>query len=234
VEFLQRLLSERTTFSKSTEKEKEKEVFEPSTKGEGGEEEKKERKLIEEGEEKKVRNSDEWYKSRLAMLEKTAAYKKIENSWKSLPIYSFREEILEKLSKSSVLIVSGETGSGKTTQIPKFILQQLISQGQSSTWSILCTQPRRITATSVRNEERNEEKKSCPLLTFFFFFRKRLQKEFLLNLEKLKELEREILLLDIKFVWRARRVPRQSCCFAQLESFFDDCKRTLTCSASLT
>jgi HrpA-like RNA helicase len=42
----------------------------------------------------------------------------------TLPIVKKKQEILEKLRKNRVLIISGDTGCGKTTQVPKYIIQQ--------------------------------------------------------------------------------------------------------------
>jgi len=62
-----------------------------------------------------------------------------------LPITSKKDEIIEKIIKNNVVIISGETGSGKTTQIPKF----LIKAGLGINGMIGCTQPRRIAAINV-------------------------------------------------------------------------------------
>lgn len=50
---------------------------------------------------------------------------------------------------SQVVIISGETGCGKTTQIPQFILESEIESVRGVPCSIICTQPRRISAMSV-------------------------------------------------------------------------------------
>jgi ATP-dependent helicase HrpA len=62
-----------------------------------------------------------------------------------LPISTRREEILEVIRRSQVVVVAGETGSGKTTQLPKMCLDA----GLAETGVIGCTQPRRVAATSV-------------------------------------------------------------------------------------
>ena len=62
-----------------------------------------------------------------------------------LPITDKKDEIIDFISKNQVLIISGETGSGKTTQIPKYC----IAAGRGVDGKIGCTQPRRIAATTV-------------------------------------------------------------------------------------
>jgi ATP-dependent RNA helicase HrpA len=63
----------------------------------------------------------------------------------NLPITAKKKEIIEAIKKNSVIIISGETGSGKTTQIPKFCL----AAGRGIRGMIGCTQPRRIAAINV-------------------------------------------------------------------------------------
>lgn len=48
-----------------------------------------------------------------------------------------------------VLVISGETGCGKTTQLPQYILEEEIARLCGAHCSIICTQPRRISAISV-------------------------------------------------------------------------------------
>lgn len=62
-----------------------------------------------------------------------------------LPISSRADEIVELLGKHQVIILAGETGSGKTTQIPKMCL----AAGGGTRGQIACTQPRRVAALSV-------------------------------------------------------------------------------------
>lgn len=62
-----------------------------------------------------------------------------------LPICAKKDEIIAKISAHQVVIISGETGSGKTTQLPKFCL----AAGRGIDGVIGCTQPRRIAAITV-------------------------------------------------------------------------------------
>ncbi|XP_076990146.1 putative ATP-dependent RNA helicase DHX57 isoform X2 [Tamandua tetradactyla] len=67
----------------------------------------------------------------------------------SLPAWEERETILKLLSKHQVLVISGMTGCGKTTQIPQFILDDSLNGPPEKVANIICTQPRRISAISV-------------------------------------------------------------------------------------
>ncbi|KAH7715745.1 RNA helicase-like splicing factor (HRH1) [Aphelenchoides avenae] len=65
----------------------------------------------------------------------------------ALPIYRYRDQIMETMRKSQVVIIRAGTGSGKTTQLPQFPLelwQALDLQGQQVPGLIGCTQPRVI------------------------------------------------------------------------------------------
>src|SRR5690348_1703385 len=62
-----------------------------------------------------------------------------------LPISAHVDELARAIEEHPVVIVAGETGSGKTTQLPKICL----AMGRGSSGQIGCTQPRRIAATSV-------------------------------------------------------------------------------------
>ncbi|XP_043253836.1 ATP-dependent DNA/RNA helicase DHX36 isoform X1 [Colletes gigas] len=66
-----------------------------------------------------------------------------------LPTYHKKSEILQLIKENQVVVISGETGCGKTTQIAQFILDDQIEDGNGSTTRIICTQPRRISAISV-------------------------------------------------------------------------------------
>mmetsp|Transcript_69078 Transcript_69078/g.202239 ORF Transcript_69078/g.202239 Transcript_69078/m.202239 type:complete len:711 (-) Transcript_69078:184-2316(-) len=63
----------------------------------------------------------------------------------ALPVHGFRKEIIEAVKQHQVVVLVGETGSGKTTQVPQF----LHSAGFSRRGVIAVTQPRRIAAISV-------------------------------------------------------------------------------------
>ena len=62
---------------------------------------------------------------------------------KTLPAWEAKKNILKLFNENQIIIIQGETGSGKTTQIPQFLLQDGYNKG------IAVTQPRRVAAQSV-------------------------------------------------------------------------------------
>ncbi|XP_014282264.1 pre-mRNA-splicing factor ATP-dependent RNA helicase DHX16 isoform X2 [Halyomorpha halys] len=70
----------------------------------------------------------------------------IEETQKSLPVYKFKEELVQAITDHQILIIEGETGSGKTTQIPQYLYQAGFTDDGKK---IGCTQPRRVAAMSV-------------------------------------------------------------------------------------
>ncbi|VFQ61459.1 unnamed protein product [Cuscuta campestris] len=68
---------------------------------------------------------------------------------KSLPSYKEKERMLQAIACNQVVVISGETGCGKTTQLPQYILESEIESGRGAFCSIICTQPRRISAMAV-------------------------------------------------------------------------------------
>jgi len=71
---------------------------------------------------------------------------------KQLPIYHHQDEILDALKNNQVIIITGETGSGKTTQLPKICLKA----GRGRKKPIICTQPRRIAAITISQKVAQE------------------------------------------------------------------------------
>lgn len=75
----------------------------------------------------------------------------------TLPIYKLRDDLIKAVTENQILIVIGETGSGKTTQITQYLAEAgFINRGR-----IGCTQPRRVAAMSVA--KRVAEEYGCRL-----------------------------------------------------------------------
>jgi ATP-dependent RNA helicase DHX29 len=94
-------------------------------------------------------------------MEKTStpAFQYMVQSRMQLPIWTFKNEILSTLDSHRALIICSETGSGKSTQIPSFILEHEMLSGRPC--KIYVTEPRRISAISLArrvSEELGESK----------------------------------------------------------------------------
>jgi pre-mRNA-splicing factor ATP-dependent RNA helicase DHX16 len=72
--------------------------------------------------------------------------KTIEEKRKTLPVYSYRQTFLDAVKEYQVLIIVGETGSGKTTQLPQYLYEDGYCKNGMK---VGCTQPRRVAAMSV-------------------------------------------------------------------------------------
>lgn len=92
---------------------------------------------------------DDYLKSDLQSKKSDLKYKEMLKFREKLPSYGKKKELVELINSNRVLVVSGETGCGKTTQVTQFILDDYINRGVGSTCRIVCTQPRRISAISV-------------------------------------------------------------------------------------
>uniref|UniRef100_A0A8D8F423 RNA helicase n=1 Tax=Culex pipiens TaxID=7175 RepID=A0A8D8F423_CULPI len=73
-----------------------------------------------------------------------------------LPIAAIRDRIMEAINDNPVVLIRGNTGCGKTTQIAQFILEDYINSGQGAYCNVAVTQPRRISAISVAERIANE------------------------------------------------------------------------------
>jgi len=70
------------------------------------------------------------------------------NNKKRLPIERYRDVILNYIKNNQVLVIAGETGCGKTTQVPKYIFEDYEKRNDNSL-NMIITQPRRIAAVSI-------------------------------------------------------------------------------------
>ena len=77
------------------------------------------------------------------------AKKSMQETRRSLPIFAYRESLLDAIRDHQVIIIEGETGSGKTTQIPQYLYEGGYTKINGEKKKIGCTQPRRVAAMSV-------------------------------------------------------------------------------------
>uniref|UniRef100_A0A3Q3D4I7 ATP-dependent DNA/RNA helicase DHX36 n=1 Tax=Hippocampus comes TaxID=109280 RepID=A0A3Q3D4I7_HIPCM len=91
---------------------------------------------------------DESLKRDLQSKKTHPKYKEMLMFREKLPSYG-KKELVRLINSNQVLVVSGETGCGKTTQVTQFILDDHIKRGMGSMCRVVCTQPRRISAISV-------------------------------------------------------------------------------------
>ncbi|KAI5309851.1 hypothetical protein KEM55_002281, partial [Ascosphaera atra] len=103
------------------------------------------------GDEKMMTTEQRVFQQQLDAAEKKAAT--IEETRKSLPIYQFRDDLIQAMEDHQILIIVGETGSGKTTQIPQYLHEAGYTKGGMK---IGCTQPRRVAAMSVASRVAEE------------------------------------------------------------------------------
>uniref|UniRef100_A0A182VRY0 RNA helicase n=1 Tax=Anopheles minimus TaxID=112268 RepID=A0A182VRY0_9DIPT len=95
------------------------------------------------------------------------AYKEMLKVRRKLPAWTKMAEIINLMESHQILVISGETGCGKSTQVPQFLLDDWLLQSAKAQSKeplrhveIICTQPRRLSAIGVAErvaEERNEK-----------------------------------------------------------------------------
>jgi HrpA-like RNA helicase len=73
-----------------------------------------------------------------------------------LPAWKLADTIVSAVNANQVTIISGETGSGKSTQSVQFVLDDMIARGFGSQANIICTQPRRISALGLADRVADE------------------------------------------------------------------------------
>ncbi|KAG2129133.1 P-loop containing nucleoside triphosphate hydrolase protein [Suillus clintonianus] len=85
---------------------------------------------------------------------RTAQYKKILEARKKLPVFTHMAEFYEIFNKHQIIIMVGETGSGKTTQIPQFVAYSDLPHTTNKI--VACTQTRRVATMSVAERVADE------------------------------------------------------------------------------
>lgn len=95
-------------------------------------------------------------RSQKAKLEGSSGPKSIAEQRKTLPVYSMRSELVQAIRDNQFLVIVGETGSGKTTQIVQYAYEEALHVVKNESKIIGCTQPRRVAAVSVANRVATE------------------------------------------------------------------------------
>ncbi|KAI2605855.1 helicase associated domain-containing protein [Hypoxylon fragiforme] len=96
------------------------------------------------GEGKALTQEQRFLDAQIEAAEKKAL--SIQETRKSLPIYKYRDEFIAAIEQYQILVLVGETGSGKTTQLPQYLHEAGYTKNGLK---VGCTQPRRVAAMSV-------------------------------------------------------------------------------------
>ncbi|XP_055933836.1 ATP-dependent RNA helicase DHX30-like isoform X2 [Argiope bruennichi] len=108
-----------------------------------------------------INRSREMFQKYISHLESSEPnVQEIRNVTSNLPIASKKNEILKQLNENQVVVLSGDTGCGKTTQVPQYILDEYIAKLKGANCNIIISQPRRISAISIAERiayERGEQ-----------------------------------------------------------------------------
>lgn len=81
---------------------------------------------------------------------------KLRHTRSQLPMSQYAHQVREIVQNNIYCVIMGATGSGKTTQVPQILFDQAIENGTGASCNIVCTQPRRIAATSVARRVADE------------------------------------------------------------------------------
>jgi ATP-dependent RNA helicase DHX57 len=100
-------------------------------------------------------------RKQFAALRETSAYKAMQPARHRLPAWQHCDELVNAVKNNSVVVISGETGCGKTTQVPQFLLDDLLGGDAAASASLLCTQPRRLAAIGVAERVAAERGEKC-------------------------------------------------------------------------
>jgi len=94
-----------------------------------------------------VTNDPQFYQRIWAQKSGTPRYHAMLETRVQLPMWQFRQQVMDTVDREQVVIICGETGCGKSTQVPSFLLEHQLSHGKNC--KIYCTEPRRISAISL-------------------------------------------------------------------------------------
>ncbi|KAK4098376.1 P-loop containing nucleoside triphosphate hydrolase protein [Parathielavia hyrcaniae] len=89
----------------------------------------------------------EYYQRIWVQKSSSPKYRQMLESRMQLPMWQFRQQVVDIVEREQVVIICGETGCGKSTQVPSFLLEHQLLMGKPC--KIYCTEPRRISAISL-------------------------------------------------------------------------------------
>ena len=102
------------------------------------------------GDERKRVEMDRRLRSRFKEMKMRGEDEEMMKVRRKLPAWEERGRIVKLLRTHQVVVISGMTGCGKSTQVPQFLLDDwLYGDSPASTCNLICTQPRRISAIGV-------------------------------------------------------------------------------------
>lgn len=103
-----------------------------------------------------VRSRSTWHKRRMDSFRNRPGAAAALEARQKLPMSEYKDRVLDHVHSHAYSIVVGATGSGKTTQVPQIILDDAVENLEGGGCNVLCTQPRRIAATSVARRVADE------------------------------------------------------------------------------
>ena len=105
------------------------------------------------------------WRSEFSAKQSSSRYQSMLGQRKRLPAFKNGDAVVDTIAKNQVVVISGETGCGKTTQVPQLILEHEMLNGRGHMCNIICTQPRRISAMELLNAYRMKCAKRLALVS---------------------------------------------------------------------
>lgn len=97
------------------------------------------------------RSREQWFRR-----QQSSSWKDMATKRQTLPAWQMQDQIIRTVRENHVTIISGETGSGKSTQSMQFVLDDLYERGLGGCANIIVTQPRRISALGLADRVAEE------------------------------------------------------------------------------
>mmetsp|Transcript_3858 Transcript_3858/g.24473 ORF Transcript_3858/g.24473 Transcript_3858/m.24473 type:complete len:1409 (-) Transcript_3858:1730-5956(-) len=110
----------------------------------------------------RIREENNALKAEFDHWSKRTAGSRMQKLRSQLPVSKIKDDLLQILEEHDSVIVCGDTGCGKTTQIPQYIFDAAAEAGKGGWCNIVCTQPRRVAATSLAERVADEREGPAP------------------------------------------------------------------------